>query len=177
MSRALSPRAGFHPSGFEDWLQASCCGVIAFSRRMRRVPRAGDVASPYGTNKKNFMAAFSNIDSEIDLSGPGFEILSTVPDGYAPLDGTSMPALRHTGWLRRSFPRFPILWHYHATRLVRMRWLVPSCRPPSRWGSDQPMKGRDFSDMMPNVSIHSAILWEGSLPMMSPGFAPYRIPP
>jgi subtilisin family serine protease len=92
MSRALSPRAGFHPSGFEDWLQASCCGVIAFSGRMRRVPRAGDVASPYGTNKKNFMAAFSNIDSEIDLTGPGVEILSTVPNGYAPLDGTSMAA-------------------------------------------------------------------------------------
>ena len=36
------------------------------------------------------MAAFSNIESEIDLTGPGVGILSTVPGGYAPLVGTSM---------------------------------------------------------------------------------------
>jgi subtilisin len=52
--------------------------------------QAGDVASPYGTDKKNFLAAFSNVGSAVDLTGPGVGILSTVPGGYAPMDGTSM---------------------------------------------------------------------------------------
>jgi len=51
---------------------------------------AGDVASPYGKDKNNFVAAFSNIGPEIDLTGPGVAILSTVPGGYTPMSGTSM---------------------------------------------------------------------------------------
>ncbi len=50
----------------------------------------GEVASPYGTDKKNFVAAFSNIGPEIDLTAPGVGVISTYPGGYAVLDGTSM---------------------------------------------------------------------------------------
>ncbi len=50
----------------------------------------GDIAAPYGQDKRNFVAAFSNIGPEIDLTAPGVGIISTYPGGYAVLDGTSM---------------------------------------------------------------------------------------
>jgi subtilisin len=49
-----------------------------------------DIAPPYGKDRDNFVAAFSNIGPETDLIGPGVGILSTFPGGYAVLDGTSM---------------------------------------------------------------------------------------
>jgi subtilisin len=52
--------------------------------------QGGDVASPYGKDRKNFVAAFSNIGPELDLTAPGVGIISTWPGGYAALDGTSM---------------------------------------------------------------------------------------
>ena len=50
----------------------------------------GDVKAPFGTDPKNFVADFSNIGSEIDVTGPGVGIISTVPGGYVTMDGTSM---------------------------------------------------------------------------------------
>jgi len=52
--------------------------------------QTGEVASPYGTDKKNFVAAFSNVGPEVDLTAPGVGIISTYPGGHAVLDGTSM---------------------------------------------------------------------------------------
>ena len=57
----------------------------------------GDVASPFGKDKKNFIAAFSNVGPETDLTGPGVGIISTFPGGYAVLDGTSMACPAETG--------------------------------------------------------------------------------
>ena len=51
---------------------------------------SGNVSTPHGTDKKNFVAAFTNIGSQIDLTGPGVGIISTVPGGYAVMSGTSM---------------------------------------------------------------------------------------
>lgn len=51
---------------------------------------AAEAMQPYGRDRKNFIAAFSNIGPEIDLTGPGVAIVSTFPGGYAALDGTSM---------------------------------------------------------------------------------------
>ncbi len=51
----------------------------------------GDVAAPYGTDKKNFVAAFSNIGNDVDCIGPGVAVVSTVPAAtYAAMSGTSM---------------------------------------------------------------------------------------
>jgi subtilisin len=52
--------------------------------------QAADVASPFGKDRKNFVAAFSNVGPEIDLTAPGVGIISSYPGGYAALDGTSM---------------------------------------------------------------------------------------
>jgi subtilisin len=51
---------------------------------------AGDVLGPMGTDKKNYITSFSNIGPEVDLTAPGDGIISTFPQGYAVLDGTSM---------------------------------------------------------------------------------------
>ena len=62
---------------------------------------SGDVASPFGKDKKNFIAAFSNIGPEIDVTGPGVGVVSTVPGGYAPMSGTSMACPAVTGFAAR----------------------------------------------------------------------------
>jgi len=51
---------------------------------------AGDVMAPFGTDKKNYVTSFSDIGPEVDLTAPGDGIISTFPQGYAVLDGTSM---------------------------------------------------------------------------------------
>jgi len=55
----------------------------------------GDESKPFGTDKGNFIAAFSNVGPETDLTAPGVGIISTFPSTspdkeYAVLDGTSM---------------------------------------------------------------------------------------
>jgi subtilisin len=58
----------------------------------------GDVAPPPGSDKKNFIAEFSNVGPEIDLTGPGVGVISTFPDdAFAVLDGTSMASPAVTG--------------------------------------------------------------------------------
>lgn len=64
-----------------------------------------EVAKPYGTDMKNFIAAFSNVGSEVKLTGPGVGVVSTYPRGYAVMDGTSMAAPAMTGALARQLGR------------------------------------------------------------------------
>lgn len=60
--------------------------------------QSGDIDAPLGTDKKNFIAHFSNIGSEVDLTGPGVGIISTFPGSkYAVMDGTSMACPAVTG--------------------------------------------------------------------------------
>ena len=58
---------------------------------------ADDIAAPYGTDKADFIASFSNVGPEIDLTGPGVGIMSTFPNGYAEISGTSMACPAVTG--------------------------------------------------------------------------------
>jgi subtilisin len=51
---------------------------------------AGDVMGPFGSDMKNYVTSFSNVGPELDLTAPGDGIISTFPQGYAVLDGTSM---------------------------------------------------------------------------------------
>ena len=70
---------------------------------------ADEVAAPYGTDKKNFVAAFSNIGPEVDLTGPGVGIMSTVPGSYAEISGTSMACPAATGAAARAIAGTPII--------------------------------------------------------------------
>lgn len=56
-----------------------------------------EVAPPFGRDKDNFVAAFSNVGAEIDLTAPGVGVVSTWPGGHAVLDGTSMACPAATG--------------------------------------------------------------------------------
>lgn len=58
---------------------------------------AGDIAAPFGADKRDFVASFSNVGPEIDLAGPGVGVISTVPGGYAIMSGTSMACPAVTG--------------------------------------------------------------------------------
>jgi subtilisin len=75
--------------------------VSAMGRKGTFPPKAvevGDIEPPFGTDPKNFIAAFSNIGPEISLTAPGVGIISTFPQNhYAVLDGTSMACPAATG--------------------------------------------------------------------------------
>jgi subtilisin family serine protease len=63
---------------------------------------ADEVAAPYGADKANFIAAFSDIGPQMDLTGPGVGIMSTVPGSYAEISGTSMACPAATGAAARA---------------------------------------------------------------------------
>ncbi|MBB5638166.1 subtilisin [Pedobacter cryoconitis] len=63
---------------------------------------SGSVEEPYGTDKDNFIADFSNIGPETALTAPGVGIISTYPNNlYAVMDGTSMACPAATGMAAR----------------------------------------------------------------------------
>ena len=49
-----------------------------------------DVAVPFGTDKAEFVAGFSNVGDAIDFVGPGVAVISTYPGGYTEISGTAM---------------------------------------------------------------------------------------
>ena len=70
----------------------------------------GDVMPPFATSDPNYyIASFSNIGPEIDLTGPGDGIISTFPGGYAVMDGTSMATPAVTGVAARLLATQPNL--------------------------------------------------------------------
>ncbi len=74
---------------------ASCVSVSAMGRRgtfPKQSTEESDVAKPFGSPDGNaFIAAFSNVGPQIDVTGPGVGVVATVPDdAYAVMSGTSM---------------------------------------------------------------------------------------
>ncbi|WP_367870837.1 S8 family serine peptidase [Luteolibacter sp. Populi] len=67
----------------------------------------GEEMGPYAKDKKTFVAAFSNVGPEVDVIAPGVAIISTVPGGYAPMNGTSMATPAVTGLAARLLSRNP----------------------------------------------------------------------
>jgi subtilisin len=68
-----------------------------------------DVAAPYGTDKADFIASFSDVGPQMDLTGPGVGIMSTVPGSYAEISGTSMACPAVTGAAARAIAGTPII--------------------------------------------------------------------
>ncbi|MCA1843351.1 MAG: S8 family serine peptidase [Actinobacteria bacterium] len=77
-----------YPAAEESAIAVSGCG------RKGTFPTnssgSDEVSAPYGTDKSDFLAAFSNVGPQMDLTGPGVGIMSTFPGGYAEISGTSM---------------------------------------------------------------------------------------
>jgi subtilisin len=82
--------------------------VAAFGRKgtfPTQTPESGDIAAPFGTDKKNGFAAFSNKGPEIGVVSTGVGIVSTVPGGYVSMGGTSMACPAVTGLAARLLGR------------------------------------------------------------------------
>jgi subtilisin len=69
----------------------------------------GSIAAPYGKDKKDFVASFSNVGSDTDLTGPGVGVISTVPAGYGVMSGTSMATPAETGAAARLLAAKPAI--------------------------------------------------------------------
>ena len=68
-----------------------------------------DQRGPYGRDRADYVAAFSNVGPQIDLTGPGVAIISTVPGGYGEMSGTSMACPAVAGMTARLLGRTPKL--------------------------------------------------------------------
>ena len=85
---------------------------------------AAGILAPYGKDRANFIAAFSNVGAEIDLTAPGVAVVSAVPGGYAAWDGTSMACPAVTGAAARTARARAPGAEWRAARRARDRlWL------------------------------------------------------
>jgi subtilisin len=92
-----------YPARYSQVLAVSAGGRVGsypggVAQELRQVP-------PPGADIDDYVADFSNIGSQISLIGPGVGIVSSVPDGYAVMDGTSMACPAATGALARRLSR------------------------------------------------------------------------
>jgi subtilisin len=90
-----------------------CIAVSAVGRKGTFPAKSvfsGDIAGPYGKDKKDFVAAFSNVGADVDCIGPGVAIVSTVPDAtYTAMSGTSMATPAVSGMAARMLATTPAL--------------------------------------------------------------------
>ena len=105
---------------------------------------ADEVAAPFGKDQKDFIALFSNIGTQIDLTGPGVAIMSTVPGSYAEISGTSMACPAATGAAARALSSKVLKMKRNAKRSEAMvKEVLGSARS---LGFDPPFEGHGLPD-------------------------------
>ena len=81
------------------------CVAVSATGRVGLFPptatEADDVRAPYGTDRRNFIAGFSNVGVDLDVTGAGVGVVSTFPGGYGPMSGTSMASPAVAGMAAR----------------------------------------------------------------------------
>jgi subtilisin len=87
-----------YPAAFPECVAVSAMGRI--NSFPKQSTGTSNVSPPKGVpNGGDFVADFSNFGPEIDITGPGVEIISTLPDGqYGTMSGTSMATPAVTGF-------------------------------------------------------------------------------
>lgn len=94
-----------------------------------------------------FDANFNNTGPEINVCAPGVAIPSTVPQGYAAWDGTSMACPAVTGLLALVLEAFPMLRTSGLDQFEALRWIlaagaVDTGMPPAIQGAGLPTAAR-----------------------------------
>jgi subtilisin len=126
-----------YPAAFPE-----CTAVSAMGRRGSFPSESGgtaDVAKPRGTsNGDDFVAAFSNFGPQIDVTGPGVEIVSTLPGGhYGPMSGTSMATPAVAGFAAHLLSSSPAIQNAQgADRSRQLKDLLYSKAKPAGFGRD-----------------------------------------
>ena len=105
---------------------------------------ADEVAAPFGTDKNDFIALFSNVGPQIDLTGPGVAIMSTVPGGYAEISGTSMACPAATGAAARALTSKILKMKRNAKRSEAI--MKAALGSAKSLGFDPPFEGHGLPD-------------------------------
>jgi subtilisin len=126
------------PAAFSECVAVSAMGRVGSFPK--EAVGTGDIEAPKGNpSTKDFVAGFSNFGSEIDTTGAGVEIVSTLPGtGHGSMSGTSMACPAVAGFAAHLLSNDPAL--KQNVGLARTRALkdalYASCKPEGF--------GRDF---------------------------------
>ena len=147
---AAAGNDGRKPVSFPASIE-SCVAVSAMGRTdafPAGSTETAEVARPFGTDRKTFLAAFSNDGPQIDLTGPGVGIVSTLPeDSYGVMSGTSMASPAVVGFAAYLLASHPDILRSTGSERIKLWKALLS-------GSARPLGfGRDFEGFgLPSVS-------------------------
>jgi subtilisin len=127
------------PAAFTECVAVSAMGRIGSFPK--EAVGTGDIAAPRGAAPAtlDFLAGFSNFGTEIDVTGAGVEIVSTLPGGgHGSMSGTSMACPAVAGFAAYLMSKDPALQQKGAAERSRALKdaLYASCKPEGF--------GRDF---------------------------------
>lgn len=96
---AAAGNSGRGPVGFPaaDELAVAVSGLGRLGTFPDDAAEVDEITPPFGTDEADFIAGFSDVGPQIDLTAPGVAIISTYPGGHAALSGTSMATPAVTG--------------------------------------------------------------------------------